>query len=265
MEDKASMRKITIIFVVMAIFVTGCAKKEAPRPKDEPKKEKAAENQSDQNVHQKILSFNLEGLNEKGAKKWEVKGESAEAVSQDEIKMNNITAKAYGEEAEATITADRGTYDKSKNNVRLEENVKAVIENTQAFAGSRMNLPEEVIAKSGVKESEQDKKAKSKTVIVCDEEAVFDYEKNLAYFNKNVKVRSSDGDIDADRITVNLDKESKKIRDIIAEGNVKIQKGENTTYSDKATYTEADKKVILSGNPKIVIYQEGNVAEKFLK
>ena len=56
----------------------------------------------------------------------------------------------------------------------------------------------------------------------------------------------------------------KSVKTIVAEGNVKIQRGENTTYSDKATYIEADKKIILTGAPKLVIYQEGNAPANIL-
>lgn len=266
-EKRKVKKKILTLMVItfIAAFI-GCAKKEAPRTQGYGQKlEEPAEESSEPNIQQKILAFNLEGLSEKGQKKWEVKGESAEAVSQAEIRLNNIVAKSYGDGTEATLTADKGIYDKSKNNVKLEENVKAVIENTEALAKEHMDLPGQLVGPAPSKVAGQGSGEKMRTMIVCDEEAVFDYEKNLAYFNKNVKVRSTDGDIDADRITVNLDMTTKKIRDIVAEGNVKIRKGENTTYSDKAVYSEIEKKVTLFGNPKLVIYQEGGVEENFLR
>jgi lipopolysaccharide transport protein LptA len=249
--------------IVITITTAGCAKKEAPLPKEPQKAEKAQAQSSGTAIQQKILSFNLEGLSDKGAKKWEVKGESAEVVSENEVKLDNIVAKAYGEEAEATITADKGIYDKTKNNVKLEENVKATIENTQAFAKDYSGFASGLTGSAEKEKAVSDSK-KTKTVITCDAEAVFDYENNLAYFNKNVKVAGDDGNIDADKITVNLDPGTKKISQIVAEGNVKITRGENTTYSEKATYYDADKKVVLTGKPKLVIYQEGKLEENIL-
>lgn len=199
-------------------------------------------------VQQKVLSFNLEGMTQKGAKSWEVKGESAEALSESQIRLDNITAKTYGKEGEATITADNGIYDKSKNNVMLENNVKATIINSENFSQGQ-DIPS---------------KKKRKIVITCDGEVQFDYEKNQAYFNDNVKVVSDDGNIDADKITVNLDSSTKKIHNIVAEGNVKITRGENITYSDKATYIEGDKKIVLTGRPKLIIYQEGDIDTAFI-
>ena len=45
-----------------------------------------------------------------------------------------------------------------------------------------------------------------------------------------------------------------KIDKIVARGNVKIVRGENVSYSDEAIYTAADKKITLSGRPKLIIY-----------
>ncbi len=41
---------------------------------------------------------------------------------------------------------------------------------------------------------------------------------------------------------------------LVARGNVKIVKGENTSYSDEATYLSAEKKIILTGKPRLVLY-----------
>lgn len=263
-EKNSKLKYLVIILAVTAIFTTGCAKKEMPKPKEIEKQEPGVDATTDA-VQQKVLSFNLEGLGEKGAKKWDVQGESAEAISENEIKLNNIVAKTYGDEALATITADKGIYDKSKNNVRLEENVKATVENAQSFAKDYATFPGQ-IAGQAAKEVENDPndQKKTKTVITCDGEVLFDYENNFAYFDKNVKVFSDDGNIDADKITVNLEPATKKIKDIVAEGNVRITRGENATYSEKATYIESDKKIVLTGKPKLVIYQEGSVENKFL-
>jgi len=222
----------------------------------------AAEAAAPDSVKHKVLEFSLEGVTDKGAKKWDVKGESAEAVSESEIKLDHIVANAYGEEAQATITAEKGVYDKAKNNVRLEENVLATIENTKDFTGDISSFGGGM--PSSGKAAPAEKPKKTKTVITCDGEVLFDYERNYACFDKNVKVVSEEGDINADKITINLDPTTKKIKDIIAEGNVMIKRGENITYSEKATYIEAEKKIVLTGSPKIVMYQEGTFEENML-
>lgn len=257
------------VLLTLTFAMTGCGKKAADKAEE-------AARQKDE-VQHKVLAFNLEGLTEKGAKKWDVTGKSAESISENQIKLESIVANAYGSDGAATITADKGMYDKSKNNVRLEQNVKATIDNTSNFGRDVFDVssvakktdkqavsktaPAQAAAKTPAKAAavNPQQPKKTKTVITCDGDALFDYEKNKAYFNKNVKVVSADGNIDADRISAYLDSKTKKVTEIVAEGNVKIMRGENITYSDKATYVEADKKVILTGNPKLVLYQEGGI------
>ena len=45
-----------------------------------------------------------------------------------------------------------------------------------------------------------------------------------------------------------------RIEKIVARGNVKITRGENISYSDEAVYTAQDKKITLSGKPRLIIY-----------
>lgn len=265
-------RKIIALVVVFSLFgITGFSffhKKEAPKPAPV-QEEKAAAPEADASgkdgaVNHKVLSFNLEGFNQKGGKSWEVNGQSAEAVTETQVKMDNIIAKAYGDEAEAVITADKGIYDKTKNNVTLESNVKATIDSTKGFSEQFVGLPGSNANAADPSGGAGGEKKKSRIVITCGGQVEFNYEKNQAFFVKDVRVESKDGNIDADRITVNLDPATRKVKTIVAEGNVKITQGENVTYSDKAIYVEADKRIVLVGRPKLVIYEEGEGSNSFL-
>lgn len=259
-EDEREMRRILLVFLAVSLIAAaGCARKEPPKVVQEENKESSALKGKD-GVDHKVLSFNLEGLTEKGEKKWEIIGRTAKSISENEIKLGNIIAKTYGDE-EAYITADEGIYDKSKNNVRLEKNVKATIENMGSAVKDQIGFSIEGPAKKDeTKKEDADKtKAKKKMIITCTGEAEFNYAKNLAYFKDNVKVRSDDGDIDADKMTINLDPATRKVNDIVAEGHVKITQKENVAYSDNAKYSEANKTVSLSGNPKMVIAQDEDI------
>jgi lipopolysaccharide transport protein LptA len=244
------------MLLAAAVVTCGCGRKEPPKPEEQakPQGEQLAGKDKD-GVEHKVLSFNLEGLTDKGDKKWEVIGRTARSISENEIRLGNIIARTYGDQ-EAVITADEGVYDKSKNNVRLEKNVKATIENAGSVVKDQMGFPIE--SPSAQKDADKPKE-KKKITITCDGDVEFNYAKNLAYFRQNVKVRSDDGDIDADKITVNLDPATKKINDIVAEGHVKITQKENVATGDKAKYSESEKKVVLSGNTKIEMTQEGDV------
>ena len=269
-----SIRYLTIILVLSMIATGGCSKRdsvaqaaETVNPVPSGPKTVADDPKAVDQVKHKVMAFDLEGLADDGSKKWDVKGQSAEAVTENQVKLNNVVAGTYGKDAQATITADTGLYDKSKNNVRLEQNVKAVIENTQKSTENFVTFPSGAsdASKPGTASAANaNNPKKAKTIITCDAEVEFNYEKNEGYFNKNVRVVNDDGTIDADKITIYFDQATKAVSVIIAEGNVKIQRGENLSYSDKATYIAAEKKIILSGRPKLVMYQEGGSPMNFM-
>ena len=254
------MKKYLLLgLLIIAIAATGCGRKEPPRedPSDKEDREQDAASSSkpkEGGVEHKVLSFNLEGLTDKGEKKWEVVGRTARSISENEIRLGDIVAKTYGDQ-EAVITAEQGIYDKSKNNVKLAKNVHATIENAGSVVRDQIGFPVGTTPSEKKVDAEKSK-AKKKITITCDGDVEFNYAKNLAYFNKNVKVRSEDGDIDSDKITVNLDPATKKINDIVAEGHVKIIQKENIATGDAAKYNEADKTVVLSGNTKIEMTQD---------
>lgn len=137
---------------------------------------------------------------------------------------------------------------------------------------NKMNLEKdvtvEIMPQPKEKDSKAEKEEESKIVITCDGPLEIDYGINIATFNNNVKVDRSDTQIYSDAMDVyfgNKSQDSKEgnkespsfmgssIDKIVARGNVKTVRGENLTYSDEAVYNGADKKIILSGNPRLII------------
>ncbi len=129
---------------------------------------------------------------------------------------------------------------------------------------------------------------KKKIVITCDGPLQIDYDKNIATFNNNVKVDTQDALIQSDIMDVYFGKAGagkdtsgskkadsdvssalggsamgSKIDKIVARGNVKITRGENVSYSDEAIYSALDKKIILSGKPKLIIYSGEDINASF--
>ena len=103
------------------------------------------------------------------------------------------------------------------------------------------------------------------TVITCDGPLEVEYEKNLAVFQDNVKVKDKRGEILADKMDVYCaaqTEESKQmegmqgmgIEKVVATGDVEIYQGDNITYSQKAVYDTDTGKLTLTGQPKLVIY-----------
>lgn len=119
-----------------------------------------------------------------------------------------------------------------------------------------------------IQPADKQTKKKEKIVITCDGPLDIDYEKNIAVFNNNVKVEKSDMAIYSDKMQVYFspkqepskkdrgpDLMSSSINKIISQGNVRIIRGENISYSQEAVYTALDKKISLTGRPQIIIYQ----------
>jgi lipopolysaccharide export system protein LptA len=115
---------------------------------------------------------------------------------------------------------------------------------------------------------------KDKVIITCDGELVVDYDKNIASFYDNVKVERPDLIIYSDKMDLyfargadgaaatKTDKSmASSIDRIVASGNVKIVRGENISYSETAEYKALEKKIILSGRPKLIFYSTGELKD----
>ncbi len=182
----------------------------------------------------------------------------------------------------AKLTTDSMDWDRNKQLVTTEDRVNIAKDNiiiTGTGAKGEPNLKKVALNKDikvdiNPKEKPavgaQDLGVKEKITVTCDGSLAVDYEKNIATFNKNVKVDKADSQIYSDSMVLYFSsgKESakgkadktaglmgnNKIDKIVASGNVRIVRGENTSYSDEAVYSALDKKIILSGKPKLVFY-----------
>lgn len=97
-----------------------------------------------------------------------------------------------------------------------------------------------------------------KMTITCDGPMELDYEHQIATFEKNVQVTgdAEQGSMVSDKMTIYFNNQTKQIDRIVAEGHVKIARDENTSYSDTAVFTAADRKVVLTGRPHLEIFPE---------
>ncbi len=85
---------------------------------------------------------------------------------------------------------------------------------------------------------------------------------NRAVFWRGVKIVDSRGTVTADRMDLRFDEGEGRITQIIARGNVEIQRGENKSISDQAVYDTRTQSVRLIGAPKILIKEKDLVANQ---
>ena len=93
-------------------------------------------------------------------------------------------------------------------------------------------------------------------VITCEGSLEVKYEEGLAIFNDEVKVSQKDSELYTDKATVYFDSEKKELDRIVAEGNVRLVRGKDTSYSHKGVYYAKEKRVKLEGRPRLVIFPE---------
>jgi LPS export ABC transporter protein LptC len=280
MEDKDMRKKSLIAAFLILIFGSFCSAEE--------KKETA---------QQEVKDFSFVQYKEGGDQKWKMSGRSAEVLD-NKVNIKYLSALSFGEGMMLKLRARDGIFDKNENIVHLSDNVvmastdgtKLTTDNLVWDAETKNVSTETVVnikrsdmeitgtggnfnMEAQTAELKQDIKAKlvssepettgpiicsSQTIITCDGPLELNYKQNRAFFHGNVKVEDSKGSILADRIDVYFSPETRRVKSVIARGNVRIVNGENVTYSEKAIYLVDQGRVILPNRPKLVIQNNEN-------
>ena len=201
-----------------------------------------AYNKAEGKIH---LEDNVVVTSESGAKlvtdSLDWNQESQKVTTDDDVDITKENIKVSGKGIEAKPSLKK---------VRLNKDIKVDIEDTDFSLA-----PSEI--------AENDKKEPQPITITCDGLLDVDYEKQIATFVKNVKVIHSQGQILADKMVITFDMKGKQIEKVESYGNVKIINGENTTYSQEAVYTAKDKRIVLTGRPRLIIYSDSSM--KFME
>ena len=100
-------------------------------------------------------------------------------------------------------------------------------------------------------------------MINCKGPLEIDYGEGKAVFYNEVEVNQKDYQLFSDKATMYFDADSQSLEKIVAQGNVRILRGKDTSYSEEAVYNVKEKKLTLKGNPRLVIFPDKN--EGFLK
>lgn len=259
------MNRIAIGLLVVFLFI-GCEGKRAKAPAPPPPEEEASIS-----IDQKMMAFSLSGFEKTGKKKWEVQGRSADIMSE-VVNLTDVVAKAYGDQTDMTLTADKGSFDRATNDAHFESNVTVTGTNGTQMKTDTLdwkNAEQKVVTDKPVEMKSEMKgfsddgtETKVPTVITCDGPMEVDYGKNYAVFNTNVKVNDDRGQLFCDTATAYYDAKTRQVSKIVAKGNVKIIRAGSWSYSDEATYLAPEQKIILTGSPKVTIYPEQAKAEQ---
>jgi len=230
-------------------------------------------------LEQNITSFSIEGRSPKGARQWNLNGDSAQIVG-DDIYLENLKAVAYNDESVINLSSNSGVYRRGTGEVQLIGNVRVfsgedfelVTETArwsqgekEIFTDAVVNISREGMSAvgNGGRANSEEKWARLNsdvrvfiapdTKVRSDGPLEVRYEENVAVFMDNVIVEDKEGRLFADKLTIEFDSETKRLAKVTAEGNVKVKKGNTYTLSEKAIYTDGTKSAQLLGRPRIII------------
>lgn len=278
---EAKMKRAGFFIIILFIFAAGriCFAEDQKKP-----------------AQQEVKDFSFVQYKEGGDQKWKMNGKSAEVLDT-EVKIEYLSALSFGQGTMLKLRARQGTFDKGENLVHLKDNVVVAstdgtklstdylvwdaetrnvstdtsvnikrhdmdITGTGAVCdieGKTAELKQDINAKFVSDESGilNPSSGKNQAVITCDGPLELNYRQNRAFFHGNVKVEDSKGNIMADRIDVYFSPDTRRVKCVVARGNVRIINGENITYSEKAIYLVDQGRVILPNRPKLVIKNDG--------
>ena len=276
-------RKIFIVSLCLALITALLLKNSAQKFHSKSDIDKTFEKAIDGvDLEQKVLTFSIDGRSPKGVQQWHLEGNSAEIIGED-IHLNDLSAVAYSDDATINLTSQKGIYHKEQGFVELLGKVEVISDDGLSFKTDQAKWSQHSkeistdvliqIEKDGMKATgiggmanSDEKKARlnkdvtvsiePNTTVNCDGSLDVNSIDNTAVFHDNVMVVDKDGKLFADKLTVNFDPDTKKISEVIAEGNVKVKKGKSYTVSEKAIYTESTKSAKLLGRPRIIIDPE---------
>jgi len=191
------------------------------------------------------------------SKDGKVKFQSKKAKFKDgRIEMkNNVKIET---ERGLSLDTDFLVWDKKKDLIHTNNTVNLKKDKDLEITGKGFEastvLKKASLEKNVVVTIKEDKKRRDYVMVTCDGPLEIDYEKGRAIFYNNVKVNQKESQLFSDKATMYFDAKDKKLIKIVAEGNVRIIRGENTSFSQKATYFAQTKRVVLEGSPRLVVF-----------
>jgi LPS export ABC transporter protein LptC len=236
---------------------------------------------------QKIQDFYLSNFKEDGSRDWEVKGDQA-IVYEEHVDIEKMKANYYVESDQIAITSDEARLKKGNMDVFLKDNVHISNKDGATLTTDSLNWERgknyistddwvktskdsmQVTAKGlsadaqlrradfleSVEAVFPDQESNEAITTTCSGPLEIEYNAGTAVFNRDVVVTHPQGKLFSDTATLFFDTAEKKIVKIICEGNVKIIRDNNVTFSQKATYYASDQRIVLEGSPRLVYFPE---------
>ena len=108
------------------------------------------------------------------------------------------------------------------------------------------------ISASAAMAAEDVKRPEEKPIIITSQMLTADNKNNIVTFEGSVVAKSEDLTIYSDKMEVFYNNSLKQITKIYAHGNVKAIKNDYAIFSNEATYSGPEEKIVFTGKPKAV-------------
>ncbi len=202
---------------------------------------------------QSLQKFSLTGFDDQGKKIWNLQGDKAKIEPGQTVFLEqNVTLKL---KENTVIKTDHVQWSQDGGTLRTPAPVFVMHQNAEVKGrGAVGRLSENFIQLN----HDIEMLINQSTLLNCSGPLKIFFKENRMVFYRNVKVVDSRGILKANRMDVLFDQEQKKVSQIIAVGNVIIERGSDITHSQRAVYSLATGSVRLEGNPEVTLHKESS-------
>ncbi len=224
----------------------------------EPASKEVRERVVSASTDQELQKFSLSGFDEKGRRFWKLEGDAAKIDQGQTVYLkSNVTLRLRDD---TLVRTDRLEWSQGGGMLRTDAPVFVDHQNTKIKGMGAYGLPNQSFIQIN-KDIEMLVSARGgnpTTTITCDGPMKIYYHENKAVFFRKVKVVDNRGVLTARRMDVYFDNQEKKVTQIIAIGDVVIERSGDTTRSQRAIYTPSTGSLRLEGSPEVTLHKNSS-------
>ncbi len=197
---------------------------------------------------QQLKKFSLIGFDETGKSNWKLEGDTAKIDPGQSIYLDqNVTLNLRDN---TRVRTDHVQWSQDGGTMRTDALVYVDHQNAKVKGRGAFGRPND-----GFIQLNRDitMTINATTDLVCQGPLKIFYNLNTMSFFRKVKVTDPRGVLSANRMDVKFETDQKSIKEIMATGNVVIERGNDTTHSSRAIYTVENGSIRLEGNPEITL------------
>lgn len=205
---------------------------------------------------QKLQKFSLKGFDDQGKEFWNLEGETAKIDPGQTIFLDqNVTFKLQDN---TLIRTDHVKWSPDGGTVTTNEPVFVDHQNVKIKGVGALGRPKDSFVQLN---RDIEMVINEKTTLSCKGPMKIYYKENKLIFYRKVVIVDERGKLSSNRMDVFFDPIDKKVKQVIAVGNVVVERGMDTTRSQRAIYTVATGAVRLEGNPEITLHKDSKILD----